>query len=100
MSSETAEAPADRCSQPTAATLVQAGECCGVSRIVVNAYVDAGECGLGCGMVSESAYTIVPLSPDTLPAFDALVQRHNGIFGGCWCIWFHPDGPERGQGPR
>jgi GNAT superfamily N-acetyltransferase len=26
------------------------------------------------------------------------VQRHNGIFGGCWCIWFHPDGPERGQG--
>ena len=26
------------------------------------------------------------------------MARHNGIFGGCWCIWFHPDGPERGQG--
>jgi ribosomal protein S18 acetylase RimI-like enzyme len=26
------------------------------------------------------------------------VEKHNGIFGGCWCIWFHPDGPERGQG--
>lgn len=45
-----------------------------------------------------SGYTIAPLSPQTWSAFDALVQRHNGIFGGCWCIWFHPDGPERGQG--
>ena len=26
------------------------------------------------------------------------MEKHNGIFGGCWCIWFHPDGPERGQG--
>lgn len=49
-------------------------------------------------MVTESSYRIAPLSPETWPAFDALVQRHNGIFGGCWCIWFHPDGPERGQG--
>ena len=40
---------------------------------------------------------LAPLSPETWPAFDALVQRHNGIFGGCWCIGFHPDGPERGQ---
>ena len=35
------------------------------------------------------------LSPKTWPAFDALVQRHNGIFGGCWCTYFHPDSPER-----
>ena len=49
-------------------------------------------------MATESSYTIAPLSPETWSAFDALVQRHNGIFGGCWCIWFHPDGPERGQG--
>ena len=49
-------------------------------------------------MATESSYTLAPLSPETWPAFDALVQRHNGIFGGCWCIWFHPDGPERGQG--
>jgi GNAT superfamily N-acetyltransferase len=49
-------------------------------------------------MATESPYTIAPLSPETWSAFDALVQRHNGIFGGCWCIWFHPDGPERGQG--
>jgi hypothetical protein len=49
-------------------------------------------------MSTESSYTVAPLSPQTWSAFDALVQRHNGIFGGCWCIWFHPDGPERGQG--
>ena len=49
-------------------------------------------------MATQSAYRIESLSPDTWPAFDAMVQRHNGIFGGCWCIWFHPDGPERGQG--
>src|SRR5437764_8726591 len=49
-------------------------------------------------MASGSSYTIAPLSPETWAAFEALVQRHNGIFGGCWCIWFHPDTPERGQG--
>ena len=42
---------------------------------------------------SGTAYEIVPLSPDTWAAFDALVQRHNGIFGGCWCTWFHDGHP-------
>src|SRR5688572_8885016 len=46
----------------------------------------------------ETAYDIRPLTTETWPAFDALVERHNGIFGGCWCIWFHPDCAERGQG--
>ena len=41
---------------------------------------------------------IQPLTPDTWDAFAGLVERHNGIFGGCWCIWFHPDCAERGQG--
>ena len=43
-------------------------------------------------------YSIAPLSADTWDAFAGLVERHNGIFGGCWCIWFHPDCAERGQG--
>lgn len=30
-----------------------------------------------------------PLSPSTWPAFARLVEKHNGIFGGCWCIAFH-----------
>jgi GNAT superfamily N-acetyltransferase len=32
---------------------------------------------------------IEPLGRDTWDAFAALVERHNGIFGGCWCTWFH-----------
>ena len=48
--------------------------------------------------MSETSYDIKPLTPETWPAFDDLVIRHNGIFGGCYCIWFHPDGPERGPG--
>jgi len=35
------------------------------------------------------ALTSKPLSPDTWPAFARLVEKHNGIFGGCWCISFH-----------
>ena len=33
--------------------------------------------------------TIRSLTPETWPAFAALVERHNGIFGGCWCTYFH-----------
>jgi GNAT superfamily N-acetyltransferase len=47
---------------------------------------------------TATAYEVRPLTPETWPAFDDLVIRHNGIFGGCYCIWFHPDGPDRGQG--
>ena len=47
---------------------------------------------------AAAAYEIRPLDESTWEAFAALVERHNGIFGGCWCIWFHPDCEERGQG--
>lgn len=30
-----------------------------------------------------------PLTSETWPAFARLVEKHNGIFGGCWCISFH-----------
>jgi GNAT superfamily N-acetyltransferase len=39
-----------------------------------------------------SAYAIKPLDETTWPAFAALVERNNGIFGGCWCMGFHPEG--------
>jgi len=42
--------------------------------------------------------TSKPLSPATWPAFARLVEKHNGIFGGCWCISFHLD-PEGGKVP-
>jgi hypothetical protein len=38
-------------------------------------------------------YTIRPLTTETWDAFAALVEKHNGVWGGCWCIYFHPDGP-------
>jgi hypothetical protein len=33
------------------------------------------------------------LDGSTWDAFAALVERNNGIFGGCWCMGFHPDEP-------
>jgi GNAT superfamily N-acetyltransferase len=41
--------------------------------------------------MTAMALTTKPLSPDTWPAFARLVEKHNGIFGGCWCISFHLD---------
>jgi GNAT superfamily N-acetyltransferase len=35
-----------------------------------------------------SEYAIRPLGPDTWVAFAALAERHNGVWGGCWCTWF------------
>ncbi len=37
-------------------------------------------------------YSVRPLDESTWPAFAALVERNNGIFGGCWCMGFHPEG--------
>jgi GNAT superfamily N-acetyltransferase len=42
-------------------------------------------------------YTVKPLRRDTWDAIARLVERHNGVWGGCWCLSFHPKFPERGQ---
>ena len=36
------------------------------------------------------SYTIRPLDASAWDAFAELVERNNGIFGGCWCMGFHP----------
>ena len=33
-----------------------------------------------------------PLDPSTWPAFADLVEQNNGVWGGCWCMGFHPEG--------
>ena len=33
------------------------------------------------------------LTPDTWDDFAALAARHNGVWGGCWCMAFHAKGP-------
>ena len=42
-------------------------------------------------------YQIRPLDPMTWDGFAGLAERHNGVWGGCWCTFFHcyPDPPER-----
>jgi GNAT superfamily N-acetyltransferase len=34
-------------------------------------------------------YTIRALGPDTWADFEQLAGRHNGVWNGCWCTWFH-----------
>ncbi len=46
--------------------------------------------------MGTSTYSVRPLDESTWPAFAALVERNNGIFGGCWCIGFHPEGVGKG----
>jgi GNAT superfamily N-acetyltransferase len=36
-----------------------------------------------------SDYVTGPLTVDSWDAYAAMVERHNGVFGGCWCTWFH-----------
>jgi len=34
-------------------------------------------------------FVIKDLSPKTWFLFEALAKKHNGVWGGCWCTWFH-----------
>ncbi len=45
-----------------------------------------------------NAYSIQRLTPQTWDAFAGLVERHNGIFGGCWCTYFHAECADRQPG--
>jgi len=42
-------------------------------------------------------YVVRPLTTDTWSAFADLAERHNGVWGGCWCLSFHPKTPDMGQ---
>ena len=43
--------------------------------------------------MERRTYDVVPLDESSWPLFEALVEANNGVFGGCWCIGFHPEGP-------
>jgi hypothetical protein len=45
-------------------------------------------------------YSVEPLGPDTWDAFARLVERHNGVWGGCWCVAYHPAGDDKGRSPE
>ena len=40
-------------------------------------------------------FTVKPLDENTWPDFARLVEKHNGIWGGCWCMAFHEEGVGR-----
>jgi GNAT superfamily N-acetyltransferase len=44
---------------------------------------------------SQEQYTTKPLTPETWDDFAALVEANNGVWGGCWCMGFHPEGLTR-----
>jgi ribosomal protein S18 acetylase RimI-like enzyme len=46
------------------------------------------------------SYTTRPLDASTWDAFAELVERNNGIFGGCWCIAYHLEPGEQGSDYR
>jgi len=37
-------------------------------------------------------FTTKPLDPATWVDFATLVERHNGVWSGCWCMSFHEEG--------
>ena len=45
--------------------------------------------------MSEPSYDVRALTPETWPAYRRMMERHNGVFGGCWCTYFHTMGDEK-----
>jgi hypothetical protein len=43
---------------------------------------------------------IKALNIETWQDFERLVQKHNGVWGGCWCTAFHPKPPEKNPGSK
>ncbi|MDT0187088.1 GNAT family N-acetyltransferase [Microbacterium sp. ARD31] len=41
--------------------------------------------------VPTGSHVIKPLTPETFPAWLALAEKHNGVWGGCYCSYFHSD---------
>jgi GNAT superfamily N-acetyltransferase len=50
--------------------------------------------------VSAGSLSVRPLSPETWEPFAELVERNNGIYGGCWCAGFHTEFQRRVTDPR
>ena len=44
-----------------------------------------------------TGFNLKPLDATTWPGFARLVEAHNGVWGGCWCMSFHAEGVGRGK---
>jgi GNAT superfamily N-acetyltransferase len=47
-----------------------------------------------------TSFGVRPLDETTWPDFARLVEKHNGVWGGCWCMAFHPEGVGRSRTPE
>ena len=54
----------------------------------------------GRPVMLKAEFLVKPLNASTWPDFASLVERHGGVWGGCWCLAFHPEGKERGPHRR
>ena len=45
-------------------------------------------------------FAVRALGAATWPDFARLVERHNGVWGGCWCMGFHAEGVGRAVSTR
>ena len=43
-----------------------------------------------------TGFSVRSLDASTWADFARLVEKHNGVWGGCWCMAFHPEGVGRG----
>ena len=44
-------------------------------------------------------YTTKALDATTWPDFAGLVEANNGVWGGCWCMWYHDQNEIGGESP-
>ena len=52
--------------------------------------IEANYCdGMAAPDGGRQSFRIEPLSSATWAAFADLAERHNGVWGGCWCTYFH-----------
>src|SRR5260370_6181409 len=41
------------------------------------------------GRVYSARFQVKELGKETWPDFERMVEKHNGVWGGCWCTFFH-----------
>jgi GNAT superfamily N-acetyltransferase len=46
---------------------------------------------------APATFTTKLLTPETWDDFAELVEANNGVWGGCWCMGFHPEGVGQGR---
>ena len=44
--------------------------------------------------------TIKARNSESRMSFEQLVQKHNGVWGGCWCTAFHPKSTVQERSPE